>query len=538
MTVTNEMEETSEDIVDVIVLGAGISGLVSALRLSDNGLNVKVLEARDRVGGRIYTLKGDSFDYVDVGAAYLGRSQHRIIELAEELEVETYLMSEEGDEIIYTVGKRMITNVDDIPRWSNPIAWMDCNNLFWNIDRMAQQVPLDAPWEFSMANEWDSMTCESWFKSMCWTKQTKAYADILVRVEFAVEPSDLSLLFFLWYFKAAGGVKKIHLLEDGAQEMKFVGGTQQLCEKLMERIGRENVKLSDQVIKVKNRNDDVIVSTASGKNYKAKYVVSTVPPNLLSRITFHPSLPSSRIQLIQRMPMGSCIKTFTYYKESFWSKKGYSGTVLSDGPLLALDDTKPDGSHPALMSFLNGDWGRKLARESQETRKRVLCEMYAEMFETDEALHPVEYIDYNWMAEEYSGGCYVCALPPGVLTRFGQELRRPIGRIHFAGTETATVWAGYMDGAVQSAERAVQEVLERMDKIILKNTKRQRQINCQEVPQYCSLHRSLVEQYLLPSVPGLITGITCLSIVTMVMIYTKPTVISTSLNRISHLFNK
>ncbi|XP_077988190.1 amine oxidase [flavin-containing] A-like [Glandiceps talaboti] len=443
---------------DVIVIGAGVSGLIAAKTLQDYGLSIVVLEARDRVGGRLWTLREKSIGYVDVGGAFVGPTQYKLLRLLDELGLQTYHVVEDDDVIIHTVGKRTISH-DDFPHWSNPIAWIDTNNLFRTIGKLAKQVPLDAPWRCKHAEEWDGMTCKSWFDQICWTRNTRVYADIFVRINFAVESRDLSFLYFLWYINSAGGVKKIHLVEGGAQERKVLGGTQQISEKLAEKIGLENVLLSSPVVVLKQDNNEVVAKTFEGKNYRATYAISAVPPNLLSKMTFIPSLSASRIQLKQRIPMGCCIKTFMYYRDSFWKQKGFSGTILSDGPVLSMDDTTPDGDHPVLMSFLNGDWARRLCTETKETRKRILCEEYAKIFDCQEALNPIQYVECDWTADEYSGGCYVCALPPGVLTRYGQDLRSPFGRIHFAGTETATVWTGYMDGAIEAGGRAAREVL-------------------------------------------------------------------------------
>ncbi|XP_077865481.1 amine oxidase [flavin-containing] B-like [Saccoglossus kowalevskii] len=443
---------------DVIVIGAGISGLIAARILKQYGLKVTVLEARDRVGGRTLTLRDESIGYVDLGAMFVGATQYRLAQLLKELGIETYRVTEEESVIIQTVGKRTISN-DDMPNWSNPIARMDSNNLFRTIDKLAMQVPPEAPWDCPNAEEWDSMTCTTWFDEMCWTKVTRAYADIFVRINFAVESRDLSFLYFLWYIRCAGGVLQVHLVEGGAQEQKIVGGAQQISEKLAKIIGIENVVLSRAVVKLEQGNNEVIVTTSDWGVYKGSYVVCALPQNLLNRVEFAPPLPSVRIQMLQRIPMGCCIKTFMYYEKRFWIEKGLCGSVLSDGPLLSMDDTKPDGSHPALMSFLNGDWGRKLCGETKEKRKAVLCQEYAKSLNSTEALNPINYVEFDWTGEQYSGGCYVCAYPPGVLTRYAKELRNPIGRVYFAGTETASSWTGYMDGAIQAGDRAAKEVL-------------------------------------------------------------------------------
>ncbi|XP_070574714.1 amine oxidase [flavin-containing] B-like [Ptychodera flava] len=322
------------------------------------------------------------------------------------------------------------------------------------------------PWECANAKEWDSMTAKEWFDKICWCQSTKNTAAILTRTIYAVEPEDVSFLYFLWYLKVGHGFLRVMQTEDGAQERKFEGGSQQICEKIADLIGKEKVVCNSPVIKLEQSEDGVIVRTSDGSTYQAKHVISALAPTLLGRIAFSPPLPPLKTQLIQRFPMGSVIKAILFYENSYWSENGYNGTVGSDVILpSACDDTKPDGSYPAIVAFINGKHAREMTQLTKDERKRILCEFFAEIFESDEALRPVNYVEKNWLTEEFSGGCYVGVTPPGVLTQFGPVLREPYGRIYFAGTETATEWTGYMEGGVQAGERAAREVLHAVGKI-------------------------------------------------------------------------
>ncbi|KAK5936224.1 hypothetical protein CgunFtcFv8_027649, partial [Champsocephalus gunnari] len=148
---------------------------------------------------------------------------------------------------------------------------------------------------------------------------------------------------------------------------------------------------------------------------------------------------------------------------------GYCGSMVIEeegAPIgLTLDDTKPDGSVPAIMGFILARKCRKLSGLTKEERLKKICEIYSRVLGSEEALHPVHYEEKNWCEEEYSGGCYTAYFPPGILTQYGKVLREPVGRLYFAGTETATEWSGYMEGAVQAGERAAREVLCVMKKI-------------------------------------------------------------------------
>ncbi|XP_060078754.1 amine oxidase [flavin-containing] B-like [Ylistrum balloti] len=447
--------------VDVVVIGAGLSGLYAAKILEENGLTVSVVEARDRVGGRTCTIKGDNNGYTDVGAAYVGPTQDIVKNLAKELGLELTNVYEVGKTIM-NYKSIWATFGGVVPPYWNPFKLLDLNNIIRTIDRMAKQVPRNAPWMAQKAAEWDSMTVKEFIDRNCWTN---AASDILlfVRSTLTSEPHEVSFLFFLWFVHSGGGVMRLASVKDGAQEQKIIGGTQQLSEGMTKKL-KGTVHLSCPVVSVDQTKEKVLVKDVHGHEYQGKYVVSSVPHALLNRITFYPPLPDLKLQLIQRMPMGSIIKTFMFYDKPFWREQNYNGMITSDfGPVaFCLDDTKPDGSHPCIMGFVLADKSRDLVEMSESERKNILCQYYAKAFKMDVFLQPIDYIEKNWMAEEFSGGCYLGVMPPGVLTKYGRMLRKPLGHVHFAGTETATEWMGYMDGALQSGERAAREILDKL----------------------------------------------------------------------------
>jgi monoamine oxidase len=193
---------------------------------------------------------------------------------------------------------------------------------------------------------------------------------------------------------------------------------------------------------------------------RARRAVVAIPPTLAGRIAYDPPLPAYRDQLTQRFPMGSCVKCLAFYEEPFWRADGLSGSAVSDpGPAsIVFDNSPPDGSPGIIVGFLEGHWARELGRVSEEERRTAVLTNFARLF-GPRAASPEQYLERNWGEEEWSRGCYVGYTPPGVLTAYGPAIRAPIGPLHWAGTETATVWNGYMDGAIQSGERAAREAL-------------------------------------------------------------------------------
>ncbi|NXA11931.1 AOFA oxidase, partial [Sapayoa aenigma] len=200
--------------------------------------------------------------------------------------------------------------------------------------------------------------------------------------------------------------------------------------------------------------------------FQGKYVISAIPPILTTKIHYKPELPPKRNQLIQRLPMGSVIKCMMYYKEAFWTRKGYCGSFIiedEESPIgITIDDTKPDGSYPAIMGFILSRKAFKLAHLSKEERKKKICEAYAKALGMKEAL---QVRTECMFLPQYSGGCYTAYFPPGIMHSYGRIIRQPVDRIYFAGTETATQWSGYMEGAVQAGERAAREILYSMGRI-------------------------------------------------------------------------
>uniref|UniRef100_A0A8C4HZD1 Amine oxidase n=1 Tax=Dicentrarchus labrax TaxID=13489 RepID=A0A8C4HZD1_DICLA len=434
---------------DVIVVGGGISGLSAAKLLKANGLSPVVLEARDRVGGRTFTVRNRETKWVDLGGAYIGPTQNRILRLASEYDVKTYKVNEQESLVHYVNGKSYPFKGSFPPMW-NPIVLLDFNNLWRTMDEMGKEIPREAPWRAPHAEEWDKMTMQQLFEKICWTSTVRHFATLFVNVNVTSEPHEVSALWFLWYVKQCGGTMRIFSTSNGGQERKFVGGSSQISECMAKELG-DQVKLQSPVYRIDQSGDMVVVETLDKQIYTAKYVIVATPPGLNLKMHFNPELPPLRNQLISRVPMGSVIKCMVYYKENFWRKKGYCGSMVIEeegAPIsLTLDDTKPDGTVPAIMGL-----------------KRI-CEIYSRVLGSEEALHPVHYEEKNWCEEEYSGGCYTAYFPPGILTQYGKVLREPVGRLYFAGTETATEWSGYMEGAVQAGERAAREVMCALGKI-------------------------------------------------------------------------
>jgi monoamine oxidase len=327
------------------------------------------------------------------------------------------------------------------------------------LDRLAAEVPTDRPWEARHAAEWDRLTLGHWLDEKLWTQPAKALLRIAAQAMYAAEPHELSFLYFLFSLRAGAGFERNAGIEGGAQQEFLVGGAQQLSTGLASRLG-DVVRLGEPVEAIEQTGDEVVVRTRPS-TYHADQAIVALAPGLCERIRFTPELRPARRQLQQRMITGSVVKCIVAYEEPFWRHEGFSGEAVTDDGLVQVvfDDCTEGGARAALLAFILGDAARKARCLPREARRKAVTEALVRLF-GERAARPSGYIDYDWTSDEWSAGCYVGLHPPGVLSTVGVALRAACGRIHFAGSETATHWPGYMDGALQSGERAAEEVLQ------------------------------------------------------------------------------
>jgi len=443
--------------VDVAVVGAGLAGLVAARDLLAAGLTVVVLEARDRVGGRIlnHTLKGGAV--VEVGGQWVGPTQDRVLALAEELGVGLFPTYVEGEHLLAVGGNVERYGGDDFALPEDALA--DVGETQQRLQEMADEVPLDEPWRAENADTWDAQTLDSWLVANAKTEVGLGYWRTLVPALFSAEAAEMSLLHFLFYCRSGGTLDRLVATSGGAQESRLEGGSQQLALRLADRLG-EAVQLGAPVTAIHQDGGGVEVTYDSGL-VEADRAVVAVPPTLAGRIHYSPPLPSLRDQLTQQVPMGYVTKVQISYPEPFWRAEGLSGSVFSldDEVSVMFDNSPPDLRCGVLLGFLEGRHARRVGKLAPEERKRLLLSVFVRFF-GPRAADPDEYVEKDWAAEEWSRGCYGGRFGSGVWTGYGETLREPVGRIHWAGTETADVWNGYMDGAIRSGERAAREVLD------------------------------------------------------------------------------
>lgn len=457
---------------EVAVVGAGLAGLTTARKLVAAGHDALVIEARNRVGGRTFnhtvTAPGASAGtIVEIGGQWVGSTQDRVLALIQELGLATFKTYDSGNYVDYRNGvllqyghifpaDPLNLGLNRIPP-TDPAGAAESGVAIQRLNMMAAQVPLDAPWTAANAVAWDSQTFQSWMDLNLLTPGGKSLVALVIEAVFSVEPRDVSLLHVLFYIASAGSLEHLINTGGGAQDSRLVGGSQLISITMAQQLGAR-VLLNAPVTRIEQDADGV---TVRGDNFsvRAKRCVVAVPPAIAARIRYRPILPGLRDQMTQRMPMGSVIKVQCVYPTPFWRDAGLAGQATSDtGPVrITFDNTPPDASVGVMMGFMEGEDGRLANRMTMAQRRQGTIDSFVRYF-GGQAANPLEYVELDWMQEEWTRGCYGGVFGPGAWLNFGETLRAAVGRIHWAGTETATVWNGYMDGAVRSGERVTEEV--------------------------------------------------------------------------------
>jgi monoamine oxidase len=452
--------------VDVAVVGAGIAGLAAARELVRAGRDAIVLEARNRVGGRIWNHDLGHGHVYERGATFVGPTQDHLRKLARELGVDTFPVYDQGDDVYVADGERS-TYSDRGPFGAappDPTIAAELASTVLAIDKLSTAVPVTAPWSAGGALALDGQTLQSWLDNRGTSERLQQLIAAALRAIFGAEARELSLLFALYYTAASGDALHPGTFErnfdtrGGAQQDRFVGGSQMLPVTLARGLG-DKVVLDSPVRRIVHSGASVTV-VSDRLTVVARCAIVAIPPTLASRIDYDPVLPFERDQLTQRYGQGTLTKVAAVYDRPFWRAKGLTGSAVATGfPISVAFDDSPPGGHPGVVfGFVGGDNARRYAGlEAADRRAAVLSQL--ETFFGPEAIRPRSFFETSWSEQQWTRGCPVGIPAVGSFVSYGPRLREPVGHIHWAGTETATYWNGYMDGAVSSGQRAAAEAL-------------------------------------------------------------------------------
>ena len=435
---------------DVVVIGAGLAGLTAARELTRRGLDVVVLEGRDRVGGRTFsgTLAGVP---IDRGASFVGPTQDAVLALAAELGCPTTPTYHDGANLIRWRGK-VRSYQGTIPKLG-PLGLLDIGRIQWQFNRIAAGVSVTAPWTSADAAKLDCMSLGDWLKSIRAISASRDLMAIMSRVTWGAEPDEVSMLHAARYVKASGGLNRMLDVVGGAQQDHFPGGSHQLAAAMAAGLG-DRIRVGAVVSRIEWSTDAVAVMSSAGAVDARRAVVAVAPAQRLD-IDIAPAPPIEYQQLAQSWPLGTLTKAYAAYPTPFWRANGLSGQSLSDrGPVFITFDVSPPGGPGILLGFTDP---RGFDELPEDQRRGQILDCFTALF-GGQAANPIDYLDQRWGTEAFAPCGPTAAVPPGTWTEFGPLLRRPVGPLHWAGTETADQWTGFMDGAVRSGQRAADEV--------------------------------------------------------------------------------
>ncbi len=446
---------------DVCIVGAGLAGLTTARQLARAGCDVVVLEARDRVGGRVLNHRISPGVVTELGAEFTGPTQDRIQALAAEMGVGLFPTYNEGNDVLIVDGRRSlypaVPGISDDPDFTAALAALG------PLDQMAAEVPVLAPWKAPRAHEWDNQTLAQHRDQTIGTSGGRGLFNVAARAIWGRDPEELSLLYCLFYVAAAGNPTtpgsfvRLFTTAGGGQESRFVGGSQRVPIAVARRLG-DRVVLGAPVRRIETSGSDRVTVLADGVEVAARRVVVAVPPILAARIDFAPALPAAKRKLLRKLAPGTTLKLEATYDRPWWRDLGLSGQAIStiDPVNATFDNTPPQGAPGILFGFVVGGAASGLPA-SAAGRQAALIEALTTCF-GDEARNVTGFVQGDWTREPWTRGCPVGTLGRNQLSTLGPQLRKPVGLVHFAGTETSTFWFGFMDGAVRSGERAAGEV--------------------------------------------------------------------------------
>ncbi len=440
---------------DVVVVGAGFAGLSAARELVTRGHDVAVLEASDRVGGRTDTHR-DGDRLIELGGQWTGPGQDRVLALAAELGVGTFQTPHSGVDLSVVGG--VVTDA------SQDSSMAGVADIVERLDGLAAALPPAEPWLGPDADQYDMVTMHDWLISEISDDGVRSSVRQMVEGLMTTPAEQMSLLTVLHSACTSGSLSAALGIEGGAQELRLVGGMHQMAVRLADELGAR-VRLDHPVVHIdQESNPGRVVIHTSTTHVEASHVVVAVPPSGCNGITFAPVLPPGHAQLPTAMPMGSVIKIQVIFDRPFWREAGWSGLVTDDGGPFSfmIDNSQPHSEEGVLATFLSArqatDFGdAALGVGAQQRRRALVLDHVSHVFGPD-VPQPIAYVDRDWVSVPWISGGYSGVMRPGRWMTHGPALREPVGRIHWGSSESAQMWTGYVEGAIESGRRAALEI--------------------------------------------------------------------------------
>ena len=435
--------------LDCAIIGGGLAGLSAALDLVKRGLDVVVLEARERVGGRIENGILDDGQYVELGGQWIGAGHDAVQELVERYGLPTVSLPNEGSLVVRLRGQNLeVPSAGKGPALS-PFEVADLGQGLLRLRRLAQRLRSDPAW--SAANDaWLRQDLRRWIKTNLRTQGAQLRFIEVYTAAFGPMSRKATLLEGLHQVNSGPDLESMLASNGGLNQRRVEGGMYEVCRAMADDLG-DVLRLGAVVDRIEHHDRSASVVLVDGTRIEARQVISTLPPKLATRMTHEPPLPQWRAETADKVPAGNVIKAFLVYEKPFWRDKGLSGQSSADegAVRVTFDSTTGEDERGLLMGFFEGADADSLSKRSISLRQRSFVESVTKTF-GQVASKPIDYIERDWSTEPFTGGCHGAHFAPGVWTANGPVLSEPVGVLHWAGAEYASRFNGYMEGAVRS----------------------------------------------------------------------------------------
>ncbi|MGW9113262.1 flavin monoamine oxidase family protein [Microbacterium sp. NPDC055683] len=443
---------------DVVIVGAGAAGTTAANELKKAGLSVAVLEARDRVGGRLWTdvVEGAT---LEIGGQWVSPDQDALKETIAELGLETYSRYREGESVYIGPDGELTRFTGEIFPVA-PATEQVMVALIEKLDALTAEIDPAAPWTHPRATELDTISFEEWLARETDDQEARDNIALFIAGAMLTKPAHaFSALQALQMASSAGSFSNL-VDADFILDKRVVGGLQQVPQLLAERLGAD-VHL-DAPVRTLRWGADGVIAEADGVTVRAKYAILALAPVLYDRISFVPPLPRRQHQMHQHLSMGFVIKVHAVYDRPFWREQGLSATAFSPYELVheAYDNTNHADERGTLVGFVSDLHADGVFELTAEERRERILESLSHYY-GPEAKNPVVYYESDWGTEEWTRGAYAASFDLGGLHRYGKDQSAPVGPIHFACSDLAGLGFQHVDGAIRMGRLAAADIVER-----------------------------------------------------------------------------
>lgn len=442
--------------LDCAIIGAGLAGLVAARDLRNRGLDVVVLEARDRVGGRVENAALSDGSQVELGGQWIGAGHDAILELVNRYGLNTIGLPAEGNLMVRIHGRATAVPSRADGKELTPFEVSDLSQGLLRLRRLAKRLAEDPTW-VKVNKAWLQQDLRRWVRTNLRTSGAQERFGEVYTAAYGPMTEEKTLLEGLRQINSGPDLESMLASNGGLNQQRVDGGVAALCEAITVELG-DAVRLGQPVVKV-SHDDTAVLTLASGETIEARTVISTLPPRLAVALEHDPALPTWRAEAAEKVAAGNVIKAFLIYDRPFWRDKGLSGQSSSDegAVRVTFDTTRPDSERGHLLGFFEGIEAGSYANRTREERRRAFIDSAVNVF-GPEGAEAIEYIERDWSAEVYTGGCHGAHFAPGIWSSNGPVLAASEGCLHWAGAEYSSRFNGYMEGAVRSGEEVAAAV--------------------------------------------------------------------------------